>query len=333
VIQDPSVIGYGQADVYVTGASGNSVDTGLKAPYQDELTVGIEKLFGPTTTVGLKATYRRLGGTIEDRCDFDYTRPETGGNSCAFITPGSSGKFARGDVPTCNGLDGRLSECSETGPATPSARRLYRGIELLTRKTVGDRFWLQASYVYSSLRGNYSGGVNELTGSTGLGWDESFDYPALWHNGYGTLALDRPHKFRMDGFWLSPRRFSVGLQVFAESGAPLNRLGYFDRFYGSMILLVPRGSEGRLPTLWDGNLVVGYPVTIGAVTVTLQAYVFNFFNNQIAISRDDVWSRTPPDGFPDTIYDPNQERNNDEYGKITGRSEPRSFRAAVKISF
>jgi hypothetical protein len=69
------------------------------------------------------------------------------------------------------------------------------------------------------------------------------------------------------------------------------------------------------------------------LTVTLQAYVFNLFNNQIAISRDDRWSISPPAGFPDTIYDPNQEQKNPEYGKITGRSEPRSFRAAVKISF
>jgi hypothetical protein len=311
------------------------VDTGLKAPYQDEMTVGIERLLGGNLTVGLKATYRRLGATIDDRCDFDYTSPETGGSSCAFITPGSSGRFARGDVPTCNGLidDSDWYRCDPTGPASPPARRLYRGIEVSARKSAGDRLWLQASYIYSSLRGNYDGGVNEVTGSTGLGWEEDYDYPAQWHNGYGTLALDRPHKFRFDGFWVTPWRLSVGLQAFVESGAPLNRLGYFNFFYGSMIFLVPRGSAGRLPTLWDGNLVVGYPVTVGPLTVTLQGYVFNLFNNQIATSRDDVWSRDPPDGFPDTIYDPNQEQNNPEYGKITGRSEPRSFRAAVKISF
>jgi hypothetical protein len=28
-----------------------------------------------------------------------------------------------------------------------------------------------------------------------------------------------------------------------------------------------------------------------------------------------------------------QEQNNTEYGKITGRSEPRSFRASMKVSF
>lgn len=67
--------------------------------------------------------------------------------------------------------------------------------------------------------------------------------------------------------------------------------------------------------------------------MTLNAYVFNVFKNQIAISRDDAWSTSPPEGFPATIYDPNQKQNNVHYGSITGRSDPRSFRAAVRISF
>ena len=52
-------------------------------------------------------------------------------------------------------------QCYPRGPASPPARRLYRGIELFARKSVGNSLWLQASYVYSSLRGNYDGGVNE----------------------------------------------------------------------------------------------------------------------------------------------------------------------------
>ncbi len=125
----------------------------------------------------------------------------------------------------------------------------------------------------------------------------------------------------------------MGLQVFVESGAPLNTLGYFNLNYGSMVFLVPRGSAGRLPTLWDANLTLSYPIVFGPLTVTLQAYVFNLFNNQIAISRDEAWSTSPPEGFPATIYDPSQEPVNPDYGKVTRRSEPRSFRAALRITF
>ncbi len=37
---------------------------------------------------------------------------------------------------------------------------------------------------------------------------------------------------------------------------------------------------------WDANLTLGYPLAIGPVTVTLQAYVFNVFNNQFRTSQD-----------------------------------------------
>ena len=211
---------------------------------------------------------------------------------CGLMNPGSSGDIASGNLPTCNGLDGDSYECGiDPGPATPSVSRIYRGIELFARKSLGDRLWLQASYVYSSLRGNYDGGVNQ--GAYGLTWpgiNDDFDYPQMWHNAYGILALDRPHRFRLDGYWVTPWRLSVGLQAFVESGAPLNRLGYFNESYGASVFLVPRGSEGRLPTLWGTNLTLSYPIVIGPATVTLQAYLFNVFNKQIAISRDEEWS-------------------------------------------
>jgi Carboxypeptidase regulatory-like domain/TonB dependent receptor/TonB-dependent Receptor Plug Domain len=337
VVQDPNVIGHGRQVVDAGGGPfGSPVDSGIVAPYQDELTLGIERLFGSSLTVGLTATYRRLGSAIENRCDFDRSSAATDHSRCAIITPGSSGAFASGEVPTCNGLvdDPAWYSCEPTGPATPPAKRVYRGIELLARQTVGDRLWFQASYVYSSLRGNYDGGVNEgLFGRSIPGRNEDFDYPALWHDGYGILFLDRPQRLRLDGYWVSPWGLSVGVQAFVESGAPLNQLGYFNFNYGSMVFLVPRGSAGRLPALWGANLTLGYPIPLGPVTVTVQAYLFDIFNKQIAISRDEAWSSSPPQGFPATIYDPNQEQNNPDYGTVTGRSEPRSFRAALRISF
>ena len=199
---------------------------------------------------------------------------------------------------------------------------------------MGDRLWAQASYVYSSLRGNYDGGVNETSyGQTASGNNSDFDYPQLWHDGYGTLSLDRPHRFRLDAFWVTPWRLSVGLQTYVESGTPLNRFGYFNGNYGSAVFLVPRGSAGRLPTVWEANLTLSYPVAVGPVTMTLQAYVFNLFNNQIATSRVEAWTINPPAGYPNTVFDPNVPSNNPDYGKTTTRQAPRSLRAAVRVSF
>jgi hypothetical protein len=41
----------------------------------------------------------------------------------------------------------------------------------------------------------------------------------------------------------------------------------------------------------------------------------------------------PPPDYPATVYDPNQEQTNPYYGSVNHRSQPRVFRAAVKVSF
>ena len=59
------------------------------------------------------------------------------------------------------------------------------------------------------------------------------------------------------------------------------------------------------------------------MTVTLQAYLFNVFNKQIAIARRGLVPRTAPWLSP-TIYDPNQAQSNPDYGAMTDRSDPRA---------
>ncbi len=333
--QDPNVINHPKTipDPQAGGGGpfGPLVDAGVKAADQDELTFAVERLLAPGFTVGLKGTYRRLGNALENRCDLDYNDvAATNGSTCALINPGSDGRLSSGDIPTCDGL----GHCGLPEVATPPAKRVYRGIELLARRTVGDRLWVQASYAYSSLRGNYDGGINEtVDGETSPGSNRDFDFEALWQHGYGILTLDRPHSFRLDGYWTTPWRLSLGLQAFAASGAPLNRFGYFNDAYGAAIFLVPRGSAGRMPALWGTNLTLQYPVRVGPTLVTLQGYLLNVFNKQIPTTQDENWSISPSGDYPADIFDPNQPQQNSDYGKVTSRLDPRIFRAAVKISF
>jgi outer membrane receptor protein involved in Fe transport len=328
---DPAVFGHERAFVSVTGF-GEPVDSGLKASYQDELTVGVEKLLDPSLSLGLKGTYRRLGRIVEDRCDLDYTAPENTGFSCAIMNPGSGGKYSRGDFPACNGLDGEFYACQQgAAPAVP-ARRVYRGIELLARKSLRERFWLQASYVYSSLRGNSDGFVNESYGGSNPGINVDYNYPQFQHNSYGRLYLDRPHSFRLDASYTAPFRMFAGLQGWIQSGAPLDRFGYFNGGYGAILRLVPRGSAKRLRALWEANLTAGYPLSLGPVTVTLQAYAFNLFNNQIETSEDIAYSGPTP-GYPENLFDQPDSPTNPNYGKTLGRQQPRLIRGAVKIAF
>ena len=319
---------------------GEPVDPHLKPIVQDELTLGVEKtLAAGTLSIGLKGTYRRLTNTIEDRCDLDYNYPESEGSTCALVNPGGSGPFAQGQFHYCSGLD-QFTNCNPDAyqplfdaPPVPSASRIYRGIELLARKTLSQQLWLQASYVYSSLIGNFDGEVNPNTGQTDPGIQADFDYYEFQPNNYGRLFLDRPHQARVDGYYVTPFLLSIGVSAWVRSGAPLNQFGYFNGGYGSYIFLQPRGSAGRLPAEWDANLTLGYPIRVGPVTVTLQAYAFNLFNNQIRTNQDEAWTINQPNDYPSTLHDPSQPSDNSNIGKITQRSKPRLFRGAIRVSF
>jgi len=359
VTQDPNVIGHSAAHIQ-GGVFAEPHDEGLKGIYQDEFTIGVEKLISPTFSVGVKGEYRRLGRAVEDRCDADPEAPENNGNTCVITNPGGSGVYGSGNFTGCNGLDGDAYACglfpistALVGNSNVGAKRLYRGIEVLARKTVTDKLWLQASYVYSSLRGNYDGEVKQDYGQTDPGITADFDYASFLHNKYGRLYLDRPHNLRLDATYVTPFKLSIGLQTFLQSGPPLSKIGYFNQFYFAQTQLVPIGSAGRLKTQWEANLSLGYPVTFGPVTVTGLFYVFDLFNNQIITNVDNNWQLSQgvnypksPDQYPQLFYAPctaaqasdpvanrcNEQRN-DNYGKATSRQAPRLLRAAIKVAF
>jgi hypothetical protein len=67
--------------------------------------------------------------------------------------------------------------------------------------------------------------------------------------------------------------------------------------------------------------------------VTLQAYAFNLFNNQIETQEDVGYTIHRPAGYPVNLYDPNVPSNNPNHGKILARQDPRLIRGAVRVSF
>jgi outer membrane receptor protein involved in Fe transport len=341
------------------GASfdGEPVEAGLKGSYQEEFSFGLEKALDPSLSLGLKFTYRKLGASIiEDRCDLDPA-----GNSflssCAIANAGGSGPIASGQVTTCNGsanpTDPTNGECGLPGQAMPPAKRNFMGIELVAKKKVTNSLFLQASYLYSQLRGTYSGAVRVASGQTDPGINADYDYYQFNQNSDGKLELDRPHQIRLDAVYQAPFGVAVGLQAYARSGQPTNKLGFFNSNYPDLLYLTERGSEARLPTDYEANLSLAYEFKVGSVTITPQLYVFNLLNRQVATSIDERFNpngtfvtdpSSPfygqagvkpgdkgPDGTICTASTPCSD--NIDYRKVVTRGAGRSIRVALKASF
>jgi outer membrane receptor protein involved in Fe transport len=352
--------------IQVGSFAGEPVDAGIKAAYQDELTLGVEKALDPTLSVGLKGTYRTLGRTVEDRCDLDASSPLTQFNSCAIFNPGGNGPAARGLLPGANGsenpTDPTAGEGGLPGVAVGDAKRIFRGIEFTARKQFSQVLWAQASYLFSSLRGNYSGAIREASGQTDPGINADYDYNQFIVNSYGKLELDRPHQFRLDAVYTAPFGLSVGVQGYVRSGVPTSRLGYFNSSYPDLLYLDTRGSNGRLPTDYEANLSLSYNFKVGPVTISPQVYLFNVFNRQTVTNTDQAFNpngsfvnnpaspfhgqagvepgTVGPTGNPCPASANGPCSDNPDYGKATGltsqdigKTEPRAVRFALKITF
>jgi TonB dependent receptor-like, beta-barrel len=343
----------------------------LRGIYQDEFAVGAEKALDPSFSVGVRYTYRNLGRTIEDRCDFDPNYPESDGNTCSIINPGSDSPYATGQgVHTCDGRDYLASESGCTGPATsnvtiPAAERKFHGVELVIKKRVSSSLWMQASYLWSHLYGNYDGeasiGQTQAPGlgQTDPGINADYDYPHFLTYATGDLFLDHRHSFRFDGAYTAPFGLTFGLNAYLRSGAPISEYGYFNSGYVSEANFVtPRGSAGRLPWDYELSASLSYALKLNAVTVTLFAQGFNLINKQNVIGVDQNCTVAPPN-FPGADVGPgsvsdcstaayagnpatptvqpttagNAGSANADFGKTTWRDAPRSLKLGARISF
>jgi hypothetical protein len=264
---------------------------------------------------------------------------------------------ASGFYPTCNGssdpTDPTAGECttqSGTGFAVGDAKRIFRGIEMVARKQFTNQLWAQASFLYSSLRGNYSGAIREASGQTDPGINADYDYYQFTFNSYGNLELDRPVQARVDAVYNAPFGLSAGLGFYVRSGLPISRLGWFNDAYSDLLYLNTRGSDGRTPTDYDLNLSLAYNANIGPVTVTPQLYLFNVLNRQTATSLDSdfnfngsIVTDTTSPFYGQPGVEPGQGScsasasspctDNPDYRKAATRNDPRLLRVALKITF
>ncbi len=350
---------------------GEPVDPGIKASYQDEFTIGIEKALDPTLSVSLKGTYRSLGRTVEDRCDLDYnTAPYNA--SCALMNPGARGidnPAASGLYSSCDGSANPTDPnsaayppnngqriCTPPGQGTPipDAKRIFKGIELVLRKQFTNEIWAQLSYLGSTLTGNYSGAIQESTGQTDPGINADFDYPAFLQNASGRLELDRPNQGRLDAVYNAPWGLSAGLQFYVRTGTPTSILGDYGG-YATGLYLSQRGYAGRLPTDYEMNLSIAYNLNVGPVTVTPQFYAFQLLNRQTTTAINQAFNpyatfvtdptspfygqagvqpgTTGPNGnlCPASAAAPCTD--NPDYRKTTAQISPRQFRFALKVTF
>jgi TonB-dependent Receptor Plug Domain len=292
----------------------------LKPTYQDEITIGFEKAYSPSLNFGAKATYRKLGSTIDDVCDgraftkyaadnrIDTSNWE--GFGCANFNPGEANEFYVDYAGTTrNGGTARnltLVKLSAADLGFPKAERTYTAVDLFIEHPFSKGWYGKLNYTWSRNKGNTEGQTLSDVAQTDVAVTQTWDYKELSIGANGLLPNDRTHQIKAYGFYEINPEWTVGGNLLLASGRPRNCLGRFifgngEPVYGNgphycggatpaQNVLTPRGTLGNYP--WDQRLdlnVVYKPSMIKGLS--LKAEVFNVFNRQTVEAIDERWNQ------------------------------------------
>ena len=279
------------------------VDPDLKAQRQSEFTVGSEYALGTSAVLGLRFTHKQIDHAIED---IGYHLPQTVAGTT--LTAGSEAYFIG------NPGEGicKTGGCGREGfAAIPKAERKYNAFEVKIDKRFAQRLFINASYTYSRLFGNYPGLASSdefiINGSArnSPNVNRLFDQPEVGYNvggkpDNGLLPTDRPHVFKVfTGYSLDWKNVfghsldksgnnttDVSLFFIGQSGTPqTTRIFLVDLDY---IPLFGRGDLGRTPTYTQTDFAISHKYKFGndgRFAVAFDVNVLNLFNQNTVLGR------------------------------------------------
>jgi hypothetical protein len=330
------------------------------AQYLDELVLGVEYEVLEDLRLGLSDQNRRLGRVIEDL--------STDGANTYFIgNPGEFSAQAEDDLlrqisafgmddPRREQLQTRLEAFHQTR-RFDTPQRTYNAVQLTGSKRFSRAFMVQGSYTYSILEGNYPGLFSPDTGQLDPNITSQYDLFELLANRNGKLPFDRPHAFKLDGYYKFDLKdqgeVTTGARFRAQSGVPIAPLGNHV-FYGAQeSFILPRGVDGRTDFETNVDLHLAYARPVGSMSVEVFFELFNILNHQGEVAVDTQYTGTDVDPIVGgskedlkylktseyfSILDPSTGEatpvaKNLNYANTAARQAPLSARIGLTLSF
>jgi hypothetical protein len=288
--------------------------------------------------LGVRGIYRHMRNVVEDG-SFDD------GNNYFLFNPGRN-EPGTTEQAACQGsidpADPHLPRCFGR------AQRFYRALELTATKRFTNNYQFIASYVFSSLTGNYEGLFRNDNGQSDPNITSLFDLQSLLDNTYGRLPNDRPHQFKFNGSYRTPFKLMISGNFYMQSGTPFNQLIPHPVYGNNEGFAVQRGTaivpavtatqagfpnivqsigSNRTPMTTNLDLGVYYPIKLGEKReLRLSGDWFNVFNSQRAVTLDQTYSLNSGVTGVAPVLNP-------FYGAALLVQPPSSFRFGAKFTF
>src|SRR4051794_17665626 len=266
------------------------VDPNLKPMESREYSLGFQQDLGNTSAVSFRWVNKSLVRAIEDVGVHNVHADGSESEDFFIANPGfgvAQKILAAFGCATC--------------PAMPKAVRDYNGFEFEYAKRYSQHWLLHASYLYSKLKGNYSGLANsdEITATPGFArtspnvsrvFDSLFMlFDQKGSEVTGPLGGDRPHQAKGQIAYSFPFGTTIGANEYFYSGTPTTTEM---RFQGAPIFPNGRNDMGRTPNITQTDLNVQHEMRFGRYGVTLGAIVLNLFDQKKVTNIYPIMSAT-----------------------------------------
>jgi len=301
----------------------------LRVPYRDELILAYEARVARETSLEVSYVQKKFHDQIEDTCN---------NNTWAW---------GDGTSPSLDDPSTWTDEAGCTGSVRTNMDNLRRDYEaLILRAASRARPWfhLLGNYTYSKSQGN---NYSQPWYGFGSGWNAfpgvDFDYfPTNFINREGNFSEDYRHTIKVNGYFLFPLDFTLGLSAFYRTAEALNaaascydmafpsegglaELARLGIDYGEMVqycqspssgtlFLEPRGQR-RGSDLWQVDLQLSKGFRVGRLRLVAIASAFNLSSEEAPIS------------FVENPFDSRG------WGTPTGWQDPRRWEVGFRVEF
>ncbi len=273
------------AGFQLTSSFYSPVAPDLKGAYTTQFGGGVQYEILQDLTVGVDYLGRRMGNIIEDMSSDDGTNYFIANPTVSAPWTVAAGPYA--------GITLNPNNAAGLSPTTgaiysvnwPKPTRSYDAVSFTVNKLFSKKWLAQASYTWSSLRGNYPGLFRGENGQLDPNITSEYDLVALLGNKNGPLNGNKTNQIKVAGSYnatLSPDVTlvpSINFQAF--SGIPVSATAAQAIYGNGESYLLPRGVVGNLD--WTIQLDAGAKVMwalSGPYTLQFSLDIFNLLNMQ-----------------------------------------------------
>ncbi|HWU78435.1 MAG TPA: TonB-dependent receptor [Rhodanobacter sp.] len=318
----------------------------IRAEFSDNYVLGLQQQFemlGTKWVAGATGTYQKMDRIIDDYDDEQRECAAGVAQGYAFMTPDTCSDWAQSLVLINPGSTANLLMKSPDGSLVPvtftkedqgfteGAERRYYSLDLSLTHPWDGKWMAKIDYVFSRTWGNTEGPVSTYSQQSGSyeSLTTAWDFPERMEYSRGVLPNDRRHQLKIYGAYAINPEWTVGANLYAASGTPrLCRGGYgpdelalhgSHTYYWCGGVPVPPGSLGRLPWTKSLGLTADYKPAWAAHKLDFNLAVFNVFNSQQALFRNDFFGTT--------------NNPNSDFGRLQNTQAPRTVRLSAAYDF